>query len=112
MCQHSRFPASCVLVCLGWLASLQAATALPQHLLNDMFTLTAVMLVISAWHNYFILMACVFAASRWDLAMEYVPEDDGVDPPMPESPEQAADAEAATANENGAAPAGEANGSS
>ncbi|WIA40768.1 hypothetical protein OEZ86_004448 [Tetradesmus obliquus] len=48
--------------------------------------------------------------SRWDLAMEYVPEDDGVDPPMPESPEQPAEAEAAAANGNGAAPAGEANG--
>lgn len=42
--------------------------------------------------------------------MEYVPEDDGVDPPMPESPEQPAEAEAAAANGNGAAPAGEANG--
>ncbi|KAF6252117.1 Oxoglutarate and iron-dependent oxygenase degradation C-term-domain-containing protein [Scenedesmus sp. NREL 46B-D3] len=28
--------------------------------------------------------------SRWDIAMEYVPEDDGVDPPMPESPQQPA----------------------
>jgi hypothetical protein len=35
--------------------------------------------------------------------MEYVPEDDGVDPPMPESPQQQAEAEAA----NGAAPAAE-----
>ncbi|KAF8057154.1 Ogd [Scenedesmus sp. PABB004] len=25
--------------------------------------------------------------SRWDVAMEYVPEDDGVDPPLPDSPE-------------------------
>jgi hypothetical protein len=23
---------------------------------------------------------------RWDVCVEYVPEDDGVDPPMPESP--------------------------
>jgi hypothetical protein len=37
---------------------------------------------------------------RWDIAVEYVPEDDGVDPPMPESPKEqqepaAADAAAA-----------------
>eukprot|EP00775_Hariotina_reticulata_P007349 gene7349-7560_t len=25
--------------------------------------------------------------SRWDVAMEYVPEDDGIDPPMPEQAE-------------------------
>jgi hypothetical protein len=35
--------------------------------------------------------------------MEYVPEDDGVDPPMPESPEQQADAEAARDEVNGTA---------
>jgi hypothetical protein len=30
--------------------------------------------------------------------MEYVPEDDGVDPPMPESPQQPAEAENGAVN--------------
>jgi hypothetical protein len=27
-----------------------------------------------------------YLCCRWDVAVEYIPEDDGVDPPMPESP--------------------------
>lgn len=36
---------------------------------------------------------------RWDIAVEYVPEDDGVDPPMPESPKEEEQPAAAAAAE-------------
>jgi len=38
---------------------------------------------------YVYLMTRVLC-TRWDVAVEYVPEDDGVDPPLPESPQQEA----------------------
>jgi hypothetical protein len=33
-------------------------------------------------------VAAAVAPRRWDVAVEYIPEDDGVDPPMPESPKE------------------------